>query len=58
MIVNLTSPDNRYDSIFSAYATIYVKTNWAVCRVRGITYWASAIIACGLARPDKLAALT
>ena len=29
MIVNLVSPDDRYDATFlSNYATIYIKTNW------------------------------
>ena len=49
MIVNLLSPDGRYDSTFlSNYATIYIKDELGGCRALPASpIWASATIACG-----------
>jgi multidrug efflux pump len=60
MIVNLWSPDNRYDSIFlSNYATIYVKDELGrVPGVAGITYLGQRDYSLrAWLDPDKLAAL-
>ena len=49
MIVNLISPDGRYDDIFlSNYATIYIRTSWAGCPAWPTSPTsASATTACG-----------
>ena len=60
MIVNLTSPDNRYDSIFlSNYATIYIKDELGrLPGVAGITYLGQRDYSLRVwLDPDKLAAL-
>jgi multidrug efflux pump len=60
MIVNLVSPDNRYDSIFlSNYATIYVKDELGrLPGVAGITYLGQRDYSLrAWLDPDKLAAL-
>ena len=60
MIVNLISPDNRYDSIFlSNYATIYVKDELGrLPGVAGITYLGQRDYSLrAWLDPDKLAAL-
>src|SRR5207245_11237168 len=60
MIVNLLSPDNRYDSIFlSNYATIYVKDELGrLPGVAGITYLGQRDYSLrAWLDPDKLAAL-
>src|SRR5437667_8589822 len=60
MIVNLTSPDRRYDSIFlSNYATIYVKDELGrLPGVAGITYLGQRDYSLrAWLQPDKLAAL-
>ena len=60
MIVNLTSPDNRYDSIFlSNYATIYIKDELGrLPGVAGITYLGQRDYSLrAWLNPDKLAAL-
>src|SRR5271167_2364531 len=59
MIVNLISPDNRYDSIFlSNYATIYVKDELGrLPGVAGITYLGQRDYSLrAWLNPDKLAA--
>ncbi len=60
MIVNLISPDNRYDSIFlSNYATIYIKDELGrLPGVAGITYLGQRDYSLRVwLDPDKLAAL-
>ncbi|HEX3726265.1 MAG TPA: efflux RND transporter permease subunit, partial [Pirellulales bacterium] len=60
MIVNLTSPDKRYDSIFlSNYATIYIKDELGrLPGVAGITYLGQRDYSLrAWLDPDKLAAL-
>src|SRR2546425_647392 len=60
MIVNLLSPDNRYDSIFlSNYATIYIKDELGrLPGVAGITYLGQRDYSLrAWLDPDKLAAL-
>jgi len=60
MIVNLTSPDNRYDSIFlSNYATIYIKDELGrLPGVAGITYLGQRNYSLrAWLDPDKLASL-
>ncbi len=60
MIVNLVSPDNRYDSIFlSNYATIYIKDELGrLPGVAGITYLGQRDYSLrAWLDPDKLAAL-
>src|SRR6516225_4408926 len=60
MIVNLISPDNRYDSIFlSNYATIYVKDELGrLPGVAGITYLGQRDYSLRVwVYPDKLSAL-
>jgi hydrophobe/amphiphile efflux-1 (HAE1) family protein len=60
MIVNLTSPDNRYDSIFlSNYATIYIKDELGrLPGVAGITYLGQRDYSLRVwLDPDKLAAI-
>src|SRR5438067_2107994 len=60
MIVNLTSPDNRYDSIFlSNYATIYLKDELGrLPGVAGLTYLGQRDYSLRVwLDPDKLAAL-
>src|SRR5450755_620487 len=60
MIVNLVSPDNRYDSIFlSNYATIYVKDELGrLPGVAGITYLGQRDYSLrAWLDPDKMAAL-
>jgi multidrug efflux pump len=60
MIVNLTSPDGRYDSIFlSNYATIYIKDELGrLPGVAGITYLGQRDYSLrAWLDPDKLAAL-
>ena len=60
MIVNLTSPDDRYDSIFlSNYATIYIKDELGrLPGVAGITYLGQRDYSLrAWLDPDKLAAL-
>jgi multidrug efflux pump subunit AcrB len=60
MIVNLISPDNRYDDIFlSNYATIYVKDELGrLPGVAGITYLGQRDYSLRVwLNPDKLAAL-
>ena len=60
MIVNLTSPDNRYDSIFlSNYATIYIRDELGrLPGVAGITYLGQRDYSLRVwLDPDKLAAL-
>src|SRR5271169_5396395 len=60
MIVNLISPDNRYDSIFlSNYATIYIKDELGrLPGVAGITYLGQRDYSLrAWLDPDKLAAL-
>ncbi len=60
MIVNLTSPDERYDSIFlSNYATIYIKDELGrLPGVAGITYLGQRDYSLrAWLDPDKLAAL-
>jgi hydrophobe/amphiphile efflux-1 (HAE1) family protein len=60
MIVNLTSPDNTYDSIFlSNYATIYIKDELGrLPGIAGITYLGQRDYSLRVwLDPDKLAAL-
>src|SRR5260370_336659 len=60
MIVNLTSPDQRYNSLFlSNYATIYVKDELGrLPGVAGITYLGQRDYSLrAWLNPDKLAAL-
>ena len=60
MIVNLTSPDDRYDSIFlSNYATIYIKDELGrLPGIAGITYLGQRDYSLrAWLDPDKLAAL-
>src|SRR5271168_4860762 len=60
MIVNLVSPDNRYDSIFlSNYATIYIKDELGrLDGVAGITYLGQRDYSLrAWLNPDKLAAI-
>src|SRR5438876_1386721 len=60
MIVNLISPDNRYDSLFlSNYATIYVKDELGrLSGVAGITYLGQRDYSLRVwLDPDKMAAL-
>ena len=60
MIVNLISPDNRYDSLFlSNYATIYIKDELGrLPGVAGVTYLGQRDYSLrAWLDPDKLAAL-